>query len=135
MADKRSIKVTDLHKVLTQELTMYGKEVTATVDKIGHASIQELVRITRDTAPFDANAYHRHFADLIASKTLKTRAQGSTYVWYVQAPGHRLTHLLVHGHETRDGGRTRADPFLQNACDRVLPEYEAAIERTIKNGK
>ena len=133
--NRRSIKITDLDKTLTQELTLYAEDVTRRVDKIGQASVQEIVRITQDTAPFDAKAYHQHYADLIASKVVKKRATGNTYVWYVKAPGHRLTHLLVKGHETKDGGRTRADPFLQNACDKVLPEYEAAIERTIKNGK
>lgn len=135
MADKRSIKITDLDKVITQELTLYAEDVTRRVDKIGQASVHEIVRITRDTAPFDAKAYHQHFAELIDSKCIKKRATGNTYVWYVKAPGHRLTHLLVKGHETKDGGRTRADPFLDNACDKVLPEYEAAIERTIRNGK
>lgn len=135
MADKRSVKITDLGKVITQELTLYAEDVTRRVDKIGLASVREIVRITKDTAPFDARAYHQHYADLIACKEIKKRATGNTYVWYVQAPGHRLTHLLVKGHETRDGGRSRSDPFLQNACDKVLPEYEAAIERTIRNGK
>ena len=50
----------------------------------------------------------------------------------MKAPCHRLTHLLVHGHETRDGGRTRPDPFLKNALDRVLPEYERDVEEAIK---
>lgn len=135
MADKRSIKITGLGEAITQELTLYAQELTQRVDKISQASVREIVRITRDTAPFDARAYHRHYAETIDSKCIKKRATGNTYVWYAKAPGHRLTHLLVKGHATRDGGRARGNPFLQNACNKVLPEYEAAIERTIKNGK
>ena len=45
---------------------------------------------------------------------------------------HRLTHLLVHGHATRNGGRTKANPFLKNALDAVLPEYERAVEEAVK---
>ena len=36
------------------------------------------------------------------------------------------------GHATKDGKRTKANPFLKNAIDQVLPEYEAAVEEAIK---
>ena len=55
--------------------------------------------------------------------------------WYVKAPHYRLTHLLVHGHAKKDGGRVQGDPFLQNALDEVLPEYERAVEEGLKNGQ
>ena len=54
------------------------------------------------------------------------------HIWYVKAPDHRLTHLLVHGHATRNGGRTKPDPFLHNALADVLPEYEKAVEEAVK---
>lgn len=127
----RGMEVGDLGKVTHSILTVYSKELQDRVDKIGHASMAKIVQLTRDTAPFDAQAYHRHFVDQITMKAVRRRASGTTYVWYVKAPCHRLTHLLVHGHETKDGGRTRPDPFLQNAMDKVLPEYVAAIERAI----
>jgi hypothetical protein len=101
------------------------------VDRIGEASIKQLAQLTRATAPVGARG---SFRKNISSKRLVKRRTGSTYVWYVKAPDHRLTHLLARGHATKDGGRTKADPFLQNAVDQVLPEYEAAIERTLKNG-
>ena len=132
---KRSIKITDLGDAISHDLKMYSQEVTDRVDEIGNASIQELVRKTRATAPANAKANHKHYRTMIASKAVKTRAMGTTYVWYVKPPGYRLTHLLVKGHAKKGGGRTRVDPFLANACDEVLPAYEAAIERTIANGE
>jgi hypothetical protein len=132
MADRHSIKITGLGDAITQELTMYHQDVTDQVDKISEASIKQLAKLTRATAPKGARGEYRKS---IASKLLVKRSTGSTYVWYVKAPNHRLTHLLVHPHATKNGGRTKADPFLQNAVDEVLPEYEAAIERTLKNGK
>lgn len=132
MAKRSSIKVTGLGDAITQELTLYHQEVTEQVDKISEASIKQLAQKTRATAPEGARG---DFKKSISSKRLVKRKTGSTYVWYVKSPNHRLTHLLVKGHETRDGGRTNPDPFLQNALDEILPEYEAAIERTIKNGK
>lgn len=132
MAKRSSIQITGLGEAITQELTMYHQEVTEQVDRISEASIKQLAQMTKATAP---KGHRGDFRKNISSKRLVKRKTGSTYVWYVKPPNHRLTHLLVQGHETRDGGRTRPDPFLQNALDQVLPEYEAAIERTIKNGK
>ena len=128
-----TISIDQLGDAIAQELTVYAKDVQTRVDKAGLKAAKELERITKDTAPFDATAYHRHFADNIAIKTEETRTGGKRFIWYVKAPCHRLTHLLVHGHETRNGGRTRPDPFLKNALDRVLPEYERDVEEAVKS--
>lgn len=132
MASRTSIQVTALGDAITQELTLYHQEVVEQVDRIGEESIKKLTKLTRASAPVGARGSYKKS---ISSKRLVKKKTGSTYVWYVTAPNHRLTHLLVHGHATKDGGRTRADPFLKNAVDQVLPEYEAAIERTLQNGK
>lgn len=122
------IKLEDLGGAIAKELTLYGKEVQERVNKAGRKAIKELERKTKDTAPYDAKRYHKHYADMIATKTEKTRTGDETHIWHVKPPGHRLTHLLVDGHETRDGGRTKGDPFLQNALDDVLPDYEKEVE-------
>lgn len=129
----KSLKPGDLGAAISQELTAYSKDVQDRVNKAGQRAIRELVRKTKDTAPFNVKAFHRHYVDLIDSKTVQSRTGDNTHIWYVKAPGHRLTHLLVHGHETKDGGRTKADPFLKNALDAVLPEYEEAVKEAIKN--
>ena len=132
----KSTKVTGLDKVITTDiLTVYSKDLADKVDKIARASTAKLVQLTRETAPVNAKADHQHYKDLISMQAVRKHRTVSTYVWYVKPPGHRLTHLLVKCHDTKDGGRTRVDPFLANACDEVLPAYEATIERAIKNGK
>jgi len=130
----KGIKLEDLGAAIAEELTTYGKETQERVNKIGRKAIKEVERKTKDTAPYNAKVYHKHYAELIATKTEKSRTGDETHIWHVKAPGHRLTHLLVHGHETRDGGRTSGDPFLQNALDAVLPEYEKEVEEAIRNG-
>ena len=127
----KNIPITQLGDAITKELGVYAKDVQTRVDKAGQKAAKELERITKDTAPFDAKAYHRHFADSIATKAEETRTGGKRFIWYVKAPCHRLTHLLVHGHATKDGGRTKADPFLRKAVDEVLPDYEQAVEEAI----
>lgn len=125
----KSIKPGDLGAAISQELTMYHAEVVEKLDTAGDAAVKDLVKMTKAAAPKGAR---RSFRRSIASKRLKGDNRGSTYVWYVKPPDHRLTHLLVHGHATKDGGRTKADPFLKNALDVVLPEFEEAVKEAIK---
>lgn len=134
MANSNRVALEDLGAAIAETLTVYGKETQDKVNKAGRKAIKELVRKTKDTAPFNASAYHAHYADQITSKTEKSRTGDEKHTWYAKGPAGRLTHLLVRGHETRDGGRTNGDPFLQNALDDVLPDYEKEVEEAVRNG-
>lgn len=129
-----NIKPEELGKAIAEELRLYNERVQSQVNKLAATAADELVRITKDTAPYNAKAHHRHFVDCIAKKAEKSRIGDVRQVWYVKDPCYRLTHLLVHGHAKQNGGRTKADPFLKNACDKAIPEYEKAVEEVIKNG-
>ena len=128
----KTIKANDLGAAIAQELTLYHNSVVEAMDEAGDAAVKKLVKLTKSNAPV---GHRGSFKRNIASKLLERNSRGSKYVWYVKPPDHRLTHLLVHGHATKDGGRTKADPFLKNALDVVLPEYEAAVKEAIKNDK
>lgn len=125
----KAIKPGDLGAAIAEELTVYHEDVTNAVDAAGEKAIKKLVKLTKASAPVGARG---DFKKSIASKLLKKSNRGNTFVWYVKAPNHRLTHLLVHGHATAKGGRTKADPFLKNALDEVLPEYEKEVEEALK---
>lgn len=133
MANTR-VTLDGLGGAIAQELTIYKKSVMDKINKAGQRAIKELERKTKDTAPFNARAYHAHFVDMISTKSEESRTGDKKFIWYVKPPGHRLTHLLVHGHETRNGGRTRANPFLSNALKEVKKQYEKEVEEAI-NGK
>lgn len=126
-----SIKVSDLDEAISQTLTVYHQEVNEAIDAAAESAVKALVKRTKATAPVDRGDFKRS----IASKRLRKDLNGSTHVWYVKAPNYRLTHLRVKGHAKRDGGRTKADPFLKNALGEVLPEYQKNVEEAIKNGK
>jgi hypothetical protein len=128
----KTVPIDKLGEVVGEEIRLYTSEVNDKIYKAGQKAIKELERKTKDTAPFNARAYHAHFADAIATKSERERTGVTKHTWYVKAPHYRLTHLLVHGHETRDGGRTRADPFLANALAAVLPDYEKEVEEALK---
>lgn len=128
----KAIKPTDLGASIADELTTYREGVVERVNDAGADAIKKLVRRTKATAPKRSGSFKKN----IASKTFTahTGTGMKAHVWYVKPPDHRITHLLVHGHAKLDGGRVPGDPFLQNALDAVLPEYEKAVKEAVKNG-
>lgn len=122
----------DLGAAIRRELTIYKKDLTDAVNDAGEKAVKKLVKLTKATAPVGVRG---SFKKNITSKAFPGVSGMKEYVWYVKPPDHRLTHLLAHGHVTAKGGRTRANPFLQNAVDQVLPEYEKDVEEAAKRGK
>lgn len=135
----RRIRPGELGSALEQELEIYDRETQDALVMITEETMGDLVRETKATAPkgrrngkFKRNIT-ADYQELLRAKSLHGRTIRAT--WYVKAPDYRLTHLIVYGHATRDGGRTRANPFLQNALDKCLPEYEHRVEELLKGGK
>lgn len=125
-----TIKPSDLGAAIQQELTVYHEGVTERVNAAGKASIAKLKKLTKASAPVASGSFRKN----IATKEETSPATGmKAFIWYVKPPDHRITHLLVHGHATRTGGRTRANPFLKNALEAVLPEYEENVKEALKN--
>lgn len=125
----RSVEAADFGKALTEQLTLYHEDVIEKVNAAGDNAVKALVKKTRATAPQRRGAFKKS----ITSVTTENPVTGDKeYTWGVKAPHHRLTHLLVHGHQAPNGGRVPGDPFLENALNEVLPAYEAAIEEALK---
>ena len=122
----------DLGAAIRRELTIYSDSLTDAVNEKGAKAAKKLVKLTKATAPVGVRG---SFKSNIASKAEPAAHGMKKFIWYVKPPDHRLTHLLAHGHVTAKGGRTRANPFLQNAVDQVLPEYEKDVEEAAKRGK
>ena len=128
----------ELGSALEQTLELYNQDVQDGIIRVTEENMRNLVKKTRATAPIGGRRGQfkknitADYRELKKAKKLQGRTIRAT--WYVKAPDYRLTHLLVHGHATKDGGRTRANPFLQNALDSVLPEYEKGVEEVLKNG-
>jgi hypothetical protein len=127
----KGVKPEDLGRVIQEQLTIYHESITERINSAAREAIEKLVERTRQTAP-KGERKSKKFAKSIASKET-IRPRGNLYTWYVKAPNYRLTHLLVKGHATADGGRTKANPFLRNALDEVLPEFERQAEEAVKN--
>lgn len=124
-----TVKPTDLGKAIGEELTTYHKDVLERVNAAGSEAVKALVKKTKATAPKETGDFRK----AIASKEEKNGSAGDKkFIWGVKAPHHRLTHLLVHGHAKAGGGRVDGNPFLQDALDQVLPEYERKVEEALQ---
>lgn len=124
----KALSPEQLGKAIREELALYNQVATDRVNQAGRKSIKKLVKLTKVSAPTGERG---SFRSNITSKETATSNGMKVYTWGVKAPDYRLTHLLVHGHATRNGKRTRANPFLQNALDVVLPEYEDAVKEAL----
>lgn len=123
----KTIKPTDLGDAIAQELTTYHEDVLNKINQLGEEAVKTVVKKTKATAPEKTGDFRKR----IASKVIPGPF-GNKNIWYVKAPDHRITHLLVHGHAKVNGGRVPGDPFLKNALDEVLPDYEKNVEEAVK---
>lgn len=124
----KGISPDQLGAAIEEQLTIYHREVTEQVDAAGESVIKALVKQTRATAPVRTGSFRKN----ITWTALPSGLNGKRYVWHVKPPDHRIAHLVVHGHAKQDGGRVPGNPFLQNALNTVLPEYERTIEEALK---
>lgn len=124
----KTISLEQLGDAIQEELTIYHQNATDRVNQAGSKAMKDLVKLTKTSAPVGARGSFRRN---ITSKETTAGNGMKVYTWGVKAPDYRLTHLLVHGHATRNGKRTRANPFLVNAMDVVLPAYEAAVKEAL----
>ncbi len=126
----KTIKATDLGAAIEQELKLYHQSALNRVNAAGEEAVKDLVKKTKATAPKKSGSFRK----AITYKTEEKKATGDKrFIWGAKSPKHRLTHLLVHGHAKKNGGRVKGDPFLENALNEVLPAYENAVEEAMKN--
>lgn len=127
----KSISPSELGAAIAEQLTVYREGVVERINAAGKKAVKKLVTLTRKTAPIRTGKYVR---SITHTETINYATGYTEYTWGVKSPHYRLTHLLVNGHATADGGRTPGDPFLENALNVVMPEYEQDVEEAISDG-
>lgn len=126
MANK-SIRIDQLGSEISAMLEGYSLEAKDRVDQAGEKAIKKMVKLSKASAPEDTGQFKKNI-----TWSAKVNALGAKkFIWHVKAPFHRLTHLIVHGHATVNGGRVPGDKFLHEAVDAVLPEYLEDIEEAL----
>lgn len=130
----KRINPEELSDALGQVLTLYADDVTSRINAVGEATMKDLVRETRRTAPKDSGDYRK----AITSTRVRGLA-GDRFIWYARGKVGRLTHLLVHGHDVvRDGrvvGRAKGNSFLERALARLIPDYLSRVEGVLGDDK
>ncbi len=127
---KTTIKPSELGDALAEQLGLYQEEVIEELNACGEAAVEELVKLTKESAPDRTGAFKR----AITYTATATPSGVKRFTWGAKAPQYRKTHLLVNGHEGPNGSRVPGDPFLENALDVVLPKYEKNVEEALTNG-
>ena len=124
----------DFDKVMSDignDLEKYGIKIKDAVNKLTEKEVKKMVKLTKASAP----QRYGKFASAITSK-FETNEIGDTIgTWGVRPPHHRLTHLLANGHQKRGGGRVAGNPFIENAYNEVIQEYESGLQKAIDNAK
>lgn len=126
----------DISGMIAESLNIYLTDVEQAIGIAAEKAAQELVEITKRTAPYQRHGKHakrrRHYRNAITYERRDTSRRTPRCIWYVKGADSRLTHLLVHGHIMRDGSRSEGNPFLQNACKEVFPKFEQVVEEAVQ---
>lgn len=128
--------MTDLTTELGNLLAVYKADVDGAIGDLIEEAAKELVSETKRTAPY---AHHgenakrrRHYRNAITYVRADTGRSTPRCIWHVKGADYRLTHLLAHGHLARDGSRVKGSSFLHDACEKVYPKLEKAIEEAVQ---
>ena len=133
-----NIRPDELVETISKTLTDYQKNIVNKALKTEtKKAMAKLVKMTKSTAPVGRR--QKHYKDSIKSKINYNadRATGFSYgeLWYVDGADYRLTHLLEHGHQLRNGKRSRAFKFVEKAYNDVEQDYIKSLTEAIENGK
>ena len=121
--------------MLRDTLMTYAMQNGERIDEITLEAVKQLAAITRATAPRGARHSHssgarpRFHTSIKYKKLAATWFGASRYLWYVEKPNSRITHLIAKAHKARNSRIIPGNPFLQNAVDTVFRDYEANIRR------
>lgn len=126
---KTVISISELGDAIAEELALYGAEVVEALNAIGEDAAETFVQLAQESAPKRTGEYAKSLTYVVEERSV---TGDKTFICGAKAPHYRLTHLLVNGHPTADGGRVPGNPFLQNALEAVLPEYEQNVEEALK---
>lgn len=127
-----NVSVGELNNAINKELGLYSQSVIDGIKEEAKKSMEQLVKDTKATAPVGHRK--KHYRNSIKSKILSENDRSVVYLWYVDGPNYRLSHLLENGHALRNGGRVSGTHFIKNASDPILEKYLQAVEEVCRNG-
>ena len=122
------ISIGSFSQAVADVLEDYNKEVIENTKNIIHDVSKEFKSNTKKDAPRGQRNKYNKYIDV---KTTYESISGVTDTWYVKDPEYRLTHLIKNGHQTRNGGRTKGNDFIDKNYSKAEKEIEERISKEI----
>lgn len=127
----KNISPEQLGDAIQEELELYSASVREGVKTEAQKAVKKLVKTTKTAAPV---GYRGAFKRAITYRESTKHLRSPSFTWGARAPEHRLVHLLVHGHATRDGGRVGSRLPLAPLLEEVEKDFENGVRRVIEDG-
>ena len=127
----KSVGVDDLTNAIMAELETYSSDVSEKMKEAVDEVAKETKAIIKRNTKFQDRSgdYRRSFRLKKVSETAKSKK----VVWRAQPPEHALTHLLEHGHKSKNGGSVRAYPHIKYGDEYVQEKLPDRIKEKIES--
>lgn len=127
------VSVEDLARLIAEDLANYSDEVAEKVDNTINEVAKEALQAVKESPDLkiiNGNDYRNGF---YIQNEYKSRGKNKgTYKLRIANKEYRVTHLLEHGHVTRNGGRTRVFTHWvngQKVADALPDRIKEALEK------
>lgn len=125
-----AIKIDQLPAAIANELIIFQKYTQDELEAVQMTVADAVVDIVKREGKFeDRTGEYRK--SITHTKPTTKNHYTSTKIWG-GSKHYRLTHLLEHGHATKNGGRTRAFPHFEIGQEWIDQHYVKEMEDRLK---
>lgn len=117
----------DFTKQLLESMQQYSADVQKNVEGVLKKVGEEAKNKVKATSPKRTGKYQRGW-----KVDFQSRNGQISCVIHQNGKNYRLTHLLEHGHKTRNGGRVKAQPHIAAVEEWAEREALKEIEKAVK---
>lgn len=128
-----AVNIDKLSLAILKELEVYKANTVETVKEAVTKTAKETAAELKKISPKGATKKYSKSWAYKRDKDLRGKWRYSMVV-YSKRPNYRLTHLLEHGHATRNGGRVPAQPHIQIAEQKAIELLEKYLKAGLEGG-
>ena len=126
-------EIDDFARAIKEALEDYSEEVIEATKQAVEQTAKEVNEEIKRRITFKRTNRTNEYVKSFRIKTTEETRFNKSKVWFVANGQHRLTHLLEHGHATKNGGRAKAFPHIKYGEDLALKRLPELVEEGIKN--